>query len=135
MQGIYTYIPEKNHVPKENNVAAILLLLFMVPISLDPALDLMYFYISTFRCVIVIIITNIIVTIMVLPSYMLLYYLISFLCCTCVWTEIESSTRNLDVESSTNLCLSFLLRDFFNLCDLCCVYFVLFIQLAIDLLK
>jgi hypothetical protein len=49
MQGIYTYIPETNHVPKEYNVAAILPLLFVVPISLAPALALMYFYISTFR--------------------------------------------------------------------------------------
>jgi hypothetical protein len=49
MQGIYTYIPETNHVPKQHNVAAILSLLFMVPISLAPALALMYFYISTFR--------------------------------------------------------------------------------------
>jgi hypothetical protein len=31
MQGIYTYIPETNHVPKEYNVAAILSLLFMAP--------------------------------------------------------------------------------------------------------
>jgi hypothetical protein len=36
MQGIYTYIPEKNNVRKEYNVAAILSLLFMVPISLVP---------------------------------------------------------------------------------------------------
>jgi hypothetical protein len=49
MQGIYTYIPETNNVPKEYDVAAILSLLFMVPISLAPALALMYFYISTFR--------------------------------------------------------------------------------------
>jgi hypothetical protein len=49
MQGIYTYIPETNHVPKEYNVTVILLLLFMVPISLAPALALMHFYISTFR--------------------------------------------------------------------------------------
>jgi hypothetical protein len=49
MQGIYTYIPETNHVPKQYNVAAILSLLFMVPISLAPALAVMYFYISTFR--------------------------------------------------------------------------------------
>jgi hypothetical protein len=48
MQGIYTYIPETNHVPEEYNVAAILSLLFMVPISLAPALALMYLYISTF---------------------------------------------------------------------------------------
>jgi hypothetical protein len=49
MQGIYTYIPETNHVPKQYNVAAILSLLFMVHISLAAALDLMYFSISTFR--------------------------------------------------------------------------------------
>jgi hypothetical protein len=30
MQGIYTYIPEKNHVPKQYNVAAILSLLFII---------------------------------------------------------------------------------------------------------
>jgi hypothetical protein len=51
MQGIYKYIPETNHVPKEYSVAAILLLLFMMPISLAPALTLMYFYISTDVCV------------------------------------------------------------------------------------
>jgi hypothetical protein len=49
MQGIFTYIAETNYVPKEYNVAAILSLLFMVPMSLAPALSLMYFYISTFR--------------------------------------------------------------------------------------
>jgi hypothetical protein len=32
MQGICTYIPETNNVPREYTVAAILLLLFMVPI-------------------------------------------------------------------------------------------------------
>jgi uncharacterized membrane protein len=49
MQGIYTYIPETNNVPREYIVAAILLLLFMVPISLVPALALLCFYVSTFR--------------------------------------------------------------------------------------
>jgi hypothetical protein len=34
MQGIYIYIPETNNVPREYIVAAILLLLFMVPMSL-----------------------------------------------------------------------------------------------------
>jgi hypothetical protein len=48
MQGIYTYIPETNNVPKEYSVTAILSLLLMAPISLVPALALMYFYISTF---------------------------------------------------------------------------------------
>jgi hypothetical protein len=49
MQGIYTYIPETNSVPREYNVAAILVLLFMVPIYLVPALALLCFYVSTFR--------------------------------------------------------------------------------------
>jgi hypothetical protein len=33
MQGIYSYIPETNHVLREHCVAAILVLLFMVRIS------------------------------------------------------------------------------------------------------
>jgi len=49
MQGIYTYIPETNYVPREYSVAASLLLLFMVLISLVSVLNLLYFYISTFR--------------------------------------------------------------------------------------
>jgi len=49
MQGIYTYIPETNYVPREYSVAAILLLLFMVLISLVPVLNLLQFYISAFR--------------------------------------------------------------------------------------
>ena len=51
MQGIYTYIPETNCVPWEYSVAAILLLLFTVLISLVPVLNLLYFYISTFRSI------------------------------------------------------------------------------------
>ena len=34
MQGIYTYIPETKHVCRNYSVAAILLLLFMVHITL-----------------------------------------------------------------------------------------------------
>ena len=49
MQGIYTYIPKTNHVPREFSVAAILSLLFMVLISLVPVLAVLYFYVSTFR--------------------------------------------------------------------------------------
>ena len=49
MQGICTYIPETNCVPTEQSVAAILLLLFMVLISLVSVLNLFYFYISTYR--------------------------------------------------------------------------------------
>ena len=49
MQDIYTHIPETNYVPREYSVAAILLFLFMVLISLVSVLNLLYFYISTFR--------------------------------------------------------------------------------------
>ena len=49
MQGIHTHIPETNHVPRGYIVAAILSLLFMVPLSLVPALALLFFYASTFR--------------------------------------------------------------------------------------
>ena len=49
MQSIYTYIPETNYVPTEYSVAATLLLLFMVFVSLVSVLNLLYFYISTFQ--------------------------------------------------------------------------------------
>ena len=49
MQGIYTYISDTNYVPREYSVAAIMLLLFMVLISLVSVLNLFDFYISTFR--------------------------------------------------------------------------------------
>ena len=51
MQGIHTYVPEQNYVPREYSIAAIQLLLFMVFISLVSVLNLLYFYISTFRSV------------------------------------------------------------------------------------
>ena len=51
MQGIYTYIPDTNYVPREYSVAAILVLLFTVLISLVSVLNLLYFYISTFRII------------------------------------------------------------------------------------
>jgi len=41
MQGIYTYIPEANYVPREYSVAVILLLLFMVLVSLVSVLNLL----------------------------------------------------------------------------------------------
>jgi hypothetical protein len=71
MQIIYTYIPETNHVAKEYNVAAILSLLFMVPISLAPALALMYFYIRTFRnmCAVPNMAVIIIIIIIIIISY------------------------------------------------------------------
>ena len=49
MQDIYTYIPETNYVPREYSVAVNLLLLFMVLISLVSVLNILYFYINTFR--------------------------------------------------------------------------------------
>jgi hypothetical protein len=49
MQGIYTYIPKTNHVPREYIVVAILSLLFMVPISPVPVLAPLHFYVSTYR--------------------------------------------------------------------------------------
>ena len=51
MQGIFTYIPETNRVPREYSVSTILSLLFMVSISLVPALALLCFYVSTFRSI------------------------------------------------------------------------------------
>ena len=49
MQGVYTYFPKTNDVPREYSVAAILLLLFMVLGSLVSVLNLLYFYIISFR--------------------------------------------------------------------------------------
>jgi len=41
MQGIYTYVPETNYVPREYSVAAVLLLLFVVLMSLVSVLNLL----------------------------------------------------------------------------------------------
>jgi hypothetical protein len=51
MQGTCTHTrtPETNYVPREYGVVAILLFLFMVLISSVSVLNLLYFYISTFR--------------------------------------------------------------------------------------
>jgi hypothetical protein len=49
LQGIHTHIPETNHIPRGYIVASILCLLFMVPLSLVPALALLFFYVSTSR--------------------------------------------------------------------------------------
>ena len=49
MHGIYTYIPKTNYVPMEYSFAGVLLLLFMVLISLLSVMNLLYFYVSTFR--------------------------------------------------------------------------------------
>jgi hypothetical protein len=49
MQGIHAHIPKTKYVPRGYIVAAILSLLFMMPLSLVPALALLFFYVSTFR--------------------------------------------------------------------------------------
>ena len=54
MQGIYTHIPETTYVPREHGVAAILLFLFMVLISLLAVLNLLYFYIIIIIIIIII---------------------------------------------------------------------------------
>jgi len=85
MQGINTYIPETNCVPREYSAAAILLLIFMVLISLVSVLNLLYFYISTFRSIcavpnmtvfcsfiiIIIIITVIIIIIIIIIQFLI----------------------------------------------------------------
>jgi len=55
MQGIYTYITETNHVPREHRVAGILMLLFMVRISLVPTLTLLYLLLLLLLMVVVVI--------------------------------------------------------------------------------
>ena len=49
MQGIHTHIPETNHIHRGYIIAAILSLLFIVPLCLVPALAVLFFYVSTFR--------------------------------------------------------------------------------------
>jgi len=49
MQDSHTHIPGTNHVPRGYIVAAILSLLFMVPLCIVPALVLLFFYVSTFQ--------------------------------------------------------------------------------------
>ena len=49
MQGIHIHIHDTNHVPRGYIVAAILSLLFMVPLCLVPVLALLFFYVSTLR--------------------------------------------------------------------------------------
>jgi hypothetical protein len=53
MQGIYTHIPETNHVPREQWVATILMQLFMVRILLRPALTPLYLYVIIFIIIII----------------------------------------------------------------------------------
>ena len=69
MHGIYTYIPETNYVPMEYSFAAILLLLFMVLIPSVSVLNLLYFYISTFRSVCAV--PNIIIIIIIFQTHAL----------------------------------------------------------------
>jgi len=72
MQGIYIHIPETNYVPREYSVAATLLFLFMVLISLVSVLNLLYFYNSTFRSMCAV--TNMAVFCSSLTYYYYYYY-------------------------------------------------------------
>ena len=69
MQGIYTYIPETSYVPTEYSVAAILLLLFMVLISLVSVLNLLKFYNCAFPSMCAVFITIIIIIIIISKSF------------------------------------------------------------------
>ena len=79
MQVIHTHIPQTNHVPRGYTVAAILLLLFMVPLSLVPALALLFFYVSTFRstCAIPTIVIIIIIIIIIIIVIIIIIYTVS----------------------------------------------------------
>jgi len=50
MQGIYTYIPETNYVPREYSVAAILLLLFMVLIFSVASIVFLHWHFPKYVC-------------------------------------------------------------------------------------
>ena len=62
MQGIYIYIPKTQHVPREHCVAAILMLLFMVLISLVPALTPLDLYVSIFRRILLLLLLLLLLT-------------------------------------------------------------------------
>jgi hypothetical protein len=47
--GIYSYIPETNHVSRVCSVTVILYLQFMLNVMLYPMLNVLYIYISTSR--------------------------------------------------------------------------------------
>jgi hypothetical protein len=73
MKGIYTYIPETNNVPTEYNVAAILSLLCMVPISLVRVLALQFTFTLALsevcaQCAVIIIIVVVVVLVTLLSS-------------------------------------------------------------------
>jgi hypothetical protein len=49
MKRIYNYTPQTNHVSRVYRVVVILYLQFMAHLLLFPLLNVLYFYISTFR--------------------------------------------------------------------------------------
>ena len=49
MHGSHTHISATNHASREHTVAAILSLLFTVPLSVVPSSALLFYYVSTFR--------------------------------------------------------------------------------------
>ena len=58
MQGIYTHIPERNHVSRTYIAAAILYLQLMVHVMLFPTQNVLYFYVSIIIIIIIIIISS-----------------------------------------------------------------------------
>ena len=49
MQIIYSYIHKTNHVSRVYNVAAMMWLEFVVHVMLVSMINILYFYVSTFR--------------------------------------------------------------------------------------
>ena len=111
MQGICTHIPETNYVPRECSVAAILLLLFMVLLSLHSVLNLLYFYISTFGSICAV--PNMAVS--VVPVLLFYYYYYYYY--PTMWASTASSrrtnfTKALCPSSKESLSLKKNLRNF-----------------------
>ena len=100
MQGIYTYIPETNHVPREHCVAVILMLLFMVCRSLVPALTPFlhyYYYYYYYYCYYSVEITN------KMQPCNRIYYSTVHWQLNMFWAAYRSSSRALNVFAASGL--------------------------------
>ena len=77
---VFVLIFRSNCVPREYSVAAILLLLFMVLISLVSVLNLLHFYISTFRSMCAVLNMAVLCSSLILcfPGMLLMYFLNDF---------------------------------------------------------
>ena len=51
MQRMYSYVPDTNNVSRAYSVSALFYLQFVINLMLFPVLNVLYFYISTFRSV------------------------------------------------------------------------------------